>query len=65
MIRDAAAGGVGQFVVQLAKARYGLYVVGTCSPKNAELVKKLGADEVRGPSLLRCCAAPASLQRSP
>lgn len=42
----AAAGGVGTFAVQLAKA-LGMFVVGTCGPDNALWVKQeLGADEV-------------------
>jgi len=41
----AASGGVGGYVVQLAKLS-GLTVIGTCSSKNASYVKKLGADHV-------------------
>lgn len=41
----AGAGGVGSFAVQLAKAR-GLWVAATCSGRNADFVKGLGADEV-------------------
>lgn len=41
----AAAGGVGHFAVQIAKAK-GAYVIGTASSSNHELVKSLGADEV-------------------
>jgi NADPH:quinone reductase-like Zn-dependent oxidoreductase len=40
-----AAGGVGHFAVQLARAN-GAYVIGTASGKNVELVRDLGADEV-------------------
>lgn len=39
----AGAGGVGSFAIQLAKAM-GAYVFTTCSFKNHDLVKKLGAD---------------------
>ncbi|MBW4624157.1 MAG: zinc-dependent alcohol dehydrogenase family protein [Brasilonema octagenarum HA4186-MV1] len=41
----AGAGGVGSFAIQLAKAM-GAYVFTTCSAKNYDLVKKLGADYV-------------------
>lgn len=42
----AAAGGTGQFVVQLAKAA-GNHVIATCgSREKAEMLKKLGADRV-------------------
>ncbi len=41
----AAAGGVGTFAVQLAKWK-GAYVIGTASPRNHDLVRDLGADEV-------------------
>ncbi len=40
----AAAGGVGSFAVQLAKGR-GARVIGTCSARNADYVRSLGADE--------------------
>ncbi|MEV7417800.1 NADP-dependent oxidoreductase [Streptomyces sp. NPDC089919] len=41
----AAAGGVGHFAVQIAKA-LGAYVIGTASAGKHELVRSLGADEV-------------------
>lgn len=40
-----ASSSVGQFVVQLAR-QSGFRVIGTASPKNFELVKSLGANEV-------------------
>ena len=50
----AAAGGTGQFVVQLAKAA-GNHVIATCGgSKKAALLKQLGADRVS--LLLSCCA---------
>lgn len=42
---QAAAGGVGSFAVQFAKAK-GAYVIGTASASKQALVKELGADEV-------------------
>jgi NADPH:quinone reductase-like Zn-dependent oxidoreductase len=41
----AAAGGVGSFVVQLAKWR-GARVIGTCSPEHCDYLRSIGADEV-------------------
>lgn len=41
----AGAGGVGSFAIQLAKI-YGAHVVTTCSARNADFVRELGADEV-------------------
>ena len=40
-----AAGGVGHFAVQIAK-HLGAHVVATCSARNADFVRALGADEV-------------------
>jgi len=40
----AAAGGVGHFAVQIAKAR-GAYVIGTASAPNHDFLRGLGADE--------------------
>jgi NADPH:quinone reductase-like Zn-dependent oxidoreductase len=39
------AGGVGSYAVQLAK-KFGAYTIATCSSRNAEFVRKLGADRV-------------------
>jgi NADPH:quinone reductase-like Zn-dependent oxidoreductase len=42
-----ASGGVGVFLVQLAKILYDdAFVVGTTGPKNIDFVKSLGADEI-------------------
>jgi NADPH:quinone reductase-like Zn-dependent oxidoreductase len=40
-----AAGGVGSFAVQIAKA-FGAHVTGVCSTSKVELVGSIGADEV-------------------
>lgn len=40
-----AAGGVGTFAVQIAKA-FGAEVTGVCSMRNAEMIRAIGADQV-------------------
>jgi NADPH:quinone reductase-like Zn-dependent oxidoreductase len=40
-----AAGGVGSFAVQIAKA-FGAHVTGVCSTRKVELVRSIGADDV-------------------
>jgi NADPH:quinone reductase-like Zn-dependent oxidoreductase len=40
-----AAGGVGSFAVQIAKA-FGAHVTGVCSTSKVELVRSIGADDV-------------------
>lgn len=42
---NGAAGGVGTFAVQIARA-FGASVTGVCSGRNTDLVRSLGADEV-------------------
>lgn len=42
---QAGSGGVGSFAIQLCK-HLGAHVITTCSERNAELVRGLGADEV-------------------
>jgi len=42
---NGAAGGVGTFAVQIAKA-FGAEVTGVCSAKSADLVRSIGADQV-------------------
>lgn len=44
LVIAGASGGVGSFAVQLAKQR-GVRIIATCSRKNFDFVKKLGADE--------------------
>jgi NADPH:quinone reductase-like Zn-dependent oxidoreductase len=45
LLVNGASGGVGTFAVQLAKA-LGAHVTGTCSGRNADLVRSIGADTV-------------------
>ena len=40
-----AAGGVGSFAVQIAKA-FGAHVTGVCSTTKLDLVRSIGADDV-------------------
>ncbi len=42
---NGASGGVGSFAVQIARA-LGARVTGVCGPKNVDLVRKLGVDQV-------------------
>jgi len=44
---NGGTGGVGHFAIQIAKAK-GAVVTATCSPGNAELARKLGADDTMG-----------------
>ncbi|MEU5088527.1 NADP-dependent oxidoreductase [Streptomyces sp. NPDC021356] len=56
MLVHAGAGGVGSFAVQLAR-RAGAHVVTTASGRAAELVRKLGADDVIDYTRIDFCTA--------
>ncbi len=45
LLVTAAAGGVGSIAVQIAKSK-GAYVIGTCSARNIDLMRKFGVDSV-------------------
>lgn len=44
---NGSTGGVGHFAIQIAKAK-GAIITATCSQGNAELARRLGADEIMG-----------------
>ena len=44
VLSNGAAGGIGAFAVQIAKA-FGADVTGVCSTPNVELIRSIGADE--------------------
>ena len=63
----AGAGGCGSWVVQLAKARYGLYVVATCGPSSLQYVKVRLKQLVELQRLMTCsdtCSAGPGSRRS-
>jgi NADPH:quinone reductase-like Zn-dependent oxidoreductase len=57
LLVNGASGGVGTFIVQLAKAMR-MHVTGVCSARNVQLASSLGADVVIDYALRDFCAGP-------